>query len=296
MSEKLKYRLRNYSKLIRLTIMVMLGALLFGCAQQSTTSLPAIKAKAEGVHHPGRFVWFELLTEESNVAKGFYSDLFGWTYTESAEYPGYTLIMHDNQEIGGILQVEGSSKEAKESRWISSVAVGDVDKVTAELVTLGGKVLYGPVDSGERGRLAQVSDPQGADFIVLRTRKGDPEMSTFTSGEPVWVDLFTKDRQEAALFYKSLLDYSTVPSGKDTDHFCFMFNNQPKAGLAEVDWDDLEVATWLPYIGVTNLRKKVVEAIDLGGTLVAHTETAAVILDPSGAAIGLQLLPRKGEK
>jgi hypothetical protein len=47
---------------------------------------------------------------------------------------------------------------------------------------------------------------------------------------------------------------------------------------------------------VSNLRSAVLKAIRLGGTLLAYDETAAVILDPSGAAIGLHLLPTTGGK
>ena len=63
--------------------------------------------------------------------------------------------------------------------------------------------------------------------------------------------------------------------------------------MTELDWDDVK-PTWLPFVGVDNLREVVLRAIDSGGTILAHTETAAVILDPGGAAVGLQLLPEGG--
>lgn len=288
-------RYRIGSRSACMVLLVVLVPLLFACAQQVAAPLPGIKAGAKGVYHPGRFVWFELLTENGDAGRGFYSELFGWTFSEAPGDNNYSYIVHNGKEIGGMLSVAGNDKSIKESRWICSISVHDVDQAAKEVTRLGGKVLYGPVDSGDRGRLAQVADSQGADFVVLRSLQGDPDRPKLAPGEPVWVDLFTKNKGASESFYKDLLGYSTVQSGKDTDHFYFVLDKKVKAGLAPVEWEDLE-STWLPYIGVGNLRKKVLKAIDLGGTLLAHTETAAVVLDPGGAAIGLQLVPEGGKK
>ena len=284
---------RKSFRLVSLMLLAVLAPLVCSCAHQSTTTLPGITADTKGVYHPGRFIWFELLTENPKMVHQFYSELFGWTFAESVSHRDYSTIVLNGKEIGGMLRVDGTDPSTYESRWICSVSVNDVDEASNKVTRLGGRVLFGPVDAGDRGRLAQVSDPQGADFILLHALHGDPKKQQLEPGNPVWVDLFTKDTAASVSFYMGLFGYEAVKSDEDLDYFHFAIDDKIKAGMTLVDWDDLE-STWLPYIGVDNLREAVLKAISLGGTLLVHTETAAVVLDPAGAAIGLQLLPGGG--
>ena len=94
-------------------------------------------------------------------------------------------------------------------------------------------------------------------------------------------------------FYKGLISYEVLPSDESDDHHYFAVGDKIRSGVTEIDYEDVK-PTWLPFVGVENLREVVLEAIDSGGTLLIHTDTAAIILDPGGAAIGLQLLPSGG--
>ena len=278
-----------------LIIIIMLIPFLFSCARHSDIALPPIEPEEQGVYQPGKFVWFELLTEDGDAARQFYSELFGWTFSDSALHKGYDTIVNNDKTIAGMLNISGSDPATQESRWICSISVDDVDNAAKELKSLGGTVLYGPADSGKRGRLAQVADSQGADFILLRTMEGDPGKVKLAPGNPVWADLFTRDKKASETFYTNLFGYKVTKSEEDADHYIFKNGDKLRAGLTPVQWDDLE-ATWLLFIGVENLRREILKAMSLGATLIVHNETAAVILDPSGAAIGLHLLPEGGQK
>lgn len=179
------------------------------------------------------------------------------------------------------------------SRWLSTLSVSNVDEAAARVRRLGGSVLFGPSDFDDRGRFAQVGDSQGADFIVLTAREGDPQRSDLAPGTIVWVELFTKSVEDSARFYKGLISYEVLPSDESDDHHYFAVGDKIRSGVTEIDYEDVK-PTWLPFVGVENLREVVLEAIDSGGTLLIHTDTAAIILDPGGAAIGLQLLPSGG--
>ena len=168
-----------------------------------------------------------------------------------------------------------------------------MDDAALRVRHLGGSLLIGPADFDERGRFAQVGDSQGADFLILRTRQGDPKRPDPAPGGIVWVELFTRNVEEAARFYQGLIAYEVVPSEESDEHHYFAVGDKIRGGVTELEWDDVK-PTWLPFVGVDNLRQVVLKAIDSGGTLLAHTETAAVVLDPGGAAIGLQLLPGGG--
>lgn len=261
--------------------------------KKSENTLPWIAAGKGGVYHPGSFIWFELLTEDGETARRFYSELFGWKFTESAQYRDYSTIVHNGKKIGGILDVKGQDLSAQESRWICSISTSNVDEAAKTVTSLGGSVLYGSVDSGSRGRLAQVQDSLGADFILLRSLNGDPGKFDSVPGNPVWVDLFTPNKSASEKFYSNLYGYDTTKPDENAEHYVFTKNSKLRAGLTPVLWDDLE-STWLLFIAVSNLRESALRAVELGAKIVTYNETAAVILDPSGASIGLHLMTNGG--
>lgn len=275
-----------------LTLLLFAAAsgVLLSCAPRQDVQLPALDAADSGVHKPGKFIWFELITHDPEKVGDFYGDLFGWSFKPYAENSEYLTIEHEGSEVGGVVAV---SDRRMGSRWLCTLSVGDVDQTAGRVQRLGGSLLFGPTDFDDRGRFAQVGDPQGADFIILKTRQGDPERSEPTPGAIVWAELFTRSVEEAARFYRELIAYDAIPSEESEKHHYFAVGDKIRAGVTELEWNDVK-PTWLPFVGVDNLRETVLKAIDLGGTLLAHNETAAVMLDPGGAAIGLQLLPDGG--
>ena len=271
-------------------LLALAAGMLVSCAPRQDVQLPALKAAENGVHQPGKFVWFELITHDLDKISAFYGELLGWTFTPYDENPEYFIIEKDGNEIAGVVTVRDKSMG---SRWLSTLSVADVDVAASRVRKLGGSVLYGPFDYDDRGRFAQVGDSQGADFIVLKAREGDPQRSAPAPGTIVWAELFTKSVEDSARFYKGLVSYEVMPSNESDDHHYFMVGDKIRGGVTEIDYEDVK-PTWLPFVGVENLREVVLEAIDSGGTLLIHTDTAAIILDPGGAAIGLQLLPSGG--
>ncbi|MGI9537089.1 MAG: VOC family protein [Desulfocapsaceae bacterium] len=281
---------QRFSRIVVTVLLAMSLSSLLSCASRMDIEVPALNAGSSGVHKPGKFVWFELITHDPDKVGAFYSDLFGWTFSPYAGNTQYLTIKSAENEIGGMVEV---SDRSLGSRWISSLSVDDVDETALKVRKLGGRVLYGPADFDDRGKFAQVGDSQGADFIILKTRQGDPSRPEPAPGAIVWVELFTRSVEEAAQFYKGLIAYEVLPFKESDEHHYFAAGDKIRGGLTELEWDDVK-PTWLPFVGVNNLREVVLKAIDSGGTLLAHTETAAVILDPGGAAVGLQLLPEGG--
>lgn len=275
---------------LKLLLLAVASGALLSCAPRQAVQLPAIKAADSGVHKPGKFIWFELITHDPGKVGAFYGDLFGWTFTPYKENSVYLTIDHEGSEVGGVVAV---SDRRMGSRWLCTLSVGDVDQTAGRVRRLGGSLLFGPADYDYRGRFAQIGDSQGADFIILKTRQGDPERSEPTPGAIVWAELFTRSVEDSARFYNELINYEVLPSDESNEHYYFAVGDKIRAGLTEIDFDDVK-PTWLPFVGVDNLRETVLKAINLGGTLLAHNETAAIMLDPGGAAIGLQLLTDGG--
>ena len=109
------------------------------------------------VNAPGALTWVDLVTPDPEAAERFYGGLFGWTFPEMADSGGYRLIRVGERSTGGILpQPEGPPT------WIPYFGHEDVDRATGEIAERGGRVLNGPLSVPNGGRIAVVTDPQGA--------------------------------------------------------------------------------------------------------------------------------------
>ena len=276
-----------------LTLMTAGFMFLSGCASKQAASLPAITPTPTGQHQVGKFVWFDLLTEDVQGAQNFYSELFGWRV--EGQSSDYIVIYAGDKPIGGIAPHESKDPEKLESLWLASLSVENVDRAVSATKSRYGKVLDGPFDVKGRGRMAVIQDPEGAELILLRADGGDPADETVKSGEWLWVDLFTRDAKTANEFYGSLAGYTaqTVKTEEDHSYNLLEKDDRALAGVVEIPWEDVE-PNWLPYVKVDDLEGTISLAENLGGVLILRLENVAVIADPTGGVFGIQVV--RGDK
>ena len=276
-----------------LTLMTAGFMFLSGCASKQTATLPAITPTPTGQHQVGKFVWFDLLTEDVQGAQNFYSELFGWRV--EGQSSDYIVIYAGDKPIGGIAPHESKDSEVLESLWLASLSVENVDRAVSATKSRYGKVLDGPFDVKGRGRMAVIQDPEGAELILLRAAGGDPVDETVKSGEWLWVDLFTRDAKTANEFYGSLAGYTaqTVKTEEDNSYNLLKKDDRAFAGVVEIPWEDVE-PNWLPYVKVDDLEGTISLAENLGGVLILRLENVAVIADPTGGVFGIQVV--RGDK
>ena len=274
-------------------LLVAASASLSGCASKQTASLPAITPTPTGQHQVGKFVWFDLLTEDVQGAQNFYSELFGWRV--EGQSSDYIVIYAGDKPIGGIAPHESKDSEVLESLWLASLSVENVDRAVSATKSRYGKVLDGPFDVKGRGRMAVIQDPEGAELILLRAAGGDPVDEAVKSGEWLWVDLFTRDAKTANEFYGSLAGYTaqTVKTEEDNSYNLLKKDDRAFAGVVEIPWEDVE-PNWLPYVKVDDLEGTISLAENLGGVLILRLENVAVIADPTGGVFGIQVV--RGDK
>ena len=278
------------------TLLILLAVALAGisgCASKQTANLPAITPTPTGQHQVGKFVWFDLLTEDVQGAKNFYSELFGWRV--EGQSSDYIVIYAGDKPIGGIAPHESKDSEVLESLWLASLSVENVDRAVSATKSRYGKVLDGPFDVKGRGRMAVIQDPEGAELILLRAAGGDPVDETVKSGEWLWVDLFTRDAKTANELYGSLAGYTaqTVKTEEDNSYNLLKKDDRAFAGVVEIPWEDVE-PNWLPYVKVDDLEGTISLAENLGGVLILRLENVAVIADPTGGVFGIQVV--RGDK
>src|SRR5512135_1801302 len=64
--------------------------------------LPPITARPTGVFHPGKVVWFDLLTHDPATARAFYGGVLGWTFEEHGDY---AVARDASGPVAGILKM-----------------------------------------------------------------------------------------------------------------------------------------------------------------------------------------------
>ena len=101
--------------------------------------------------------WNELVTNDLEGSSAFYTKLFGWS--AAAFGPEYTLFKKAATDVAGMMKERQPGTSAQ---WRAYVSVEDVDDTAARAVEFGGQVLVAPMEIPDVGRIAIVSDPQGA--------------------------------------------------------------------------------------------------------------------------------------
>jgi len=281
---------RTRPRLYTIVGLILIQLMLVGCAavnEPSRLPLTPVTDSPTGVHHQGKFVWNDLLTDDVAAAKDFYGQLFGWSFEQLG---GYTVIRNDEQRIGGMAQVGEEADKTGAARWISSLSVADVDKATSLVTEEGGTVHVGPLEFLNRGRGALVSDPQGAQLLLLHATDGDPEDSEPLIGSWLWHELWSNDMEASLVFYQKLAGYDF--DGGKTDYLILLKDEQWRAGIRNIEGRELEMR-WVPVVRVTDTQETAERAEQLGGKLLVGPQatdsgSVALLSDPSDALVIVQ--------
>lgn len=117
---------------------------------------------------PGSLCWNELVTNDTEKDKAFYTQLFNWG-SQSSEMIGmiYTSYMIGEQPVAGMYKVKEEMPDVP-PHWLSYFAVEDCDQSVAKAQELGATVLQAAKDILEVGRFSVLRDPQGAAFAIIK--------------------------------------------------------------------------------------------------------------------------------
>jgi hypothetical protein len=277
--------------------LVCAGLALFGAmGSVSADALrpPSLNAKVEP-RLPGKFVWFDCVTDDSYGSKAFYGVVFGWEFHSIGSGTGrYTLIENRGRNIGGLHfrpKVPGSPQG---SRWLSLLSVDDPAAAARYVETHGGKVIVAPTVFEGRGTHALFRDDDGAVFGVLKSDTGDPPDALPVAGEFLWLDLLARDPKKAAEFYRGLAGYDVAV--KDTPsrgtRTVLKSGGITRAVVIALP-KELATPGWLPFVQVDDVAATVRRATANGGKIVFAPRPdyfggqVAVIADPQGAVVGI---------
>lgn len=112
--------------------------------------------------------WNELMTNDTERAKDFYTKLFGWkSKTDGDKGMPYTEWINGEEHIGGMMQIQPDMGPMPPN-WGVYFAVDDCDAMVQKATSLGGRKYMPPTDIPNVGRFAVLADPQGAAFNIIK--------------------------------------------------------------------------------------------------------------------------------
>ena len=248
-----------------------------------------------GERHPGKFVWFDLATEDPAAARAFYSAVFGWRFHPAPGAPaGYEIIEGAAGKVGGMFKRARPQGAAVGARWVSLMSVADAARAADYVKRNGGEIIVAPDTIAGRGTHAVFRDAQGAVFGVIAASGGDPADDPVLDGEIFWVDLFARAPESAAAFYAGLAGYdatqATTESGRT--RWLLATGEVARAGIVPVP-PGKSGPGWMPYVLVSDVGEAIRRALAAGGKVVVAPRAdlldrnIAVIADPLGGTIGI---------
>lgn len=247
-------------------------------------------------HLPGKFVWFEHLSNDIPKARKFYDALFGW-HTESMPIGDqrYSMILNGDGTTSTGIGGYGAAAPGARPAWMSYVSVTDVDASYRAALAAGAKSVSAPMDYGPVGRGATLADPTGAVFSIWRSAEGDRADAAQTPiGDWCWNELWTADDQRALAFYSQLLGYThdAMDMGPQGTYYMLKTGDVARGGLMRAV-DPTAPSMWLPYVAVADCDATAARAKALGGEVLSPPQDIpnigrfAIAQDPLGAAIAM---------
>jgi predicted enzyme related to lactoylglutathione lyase len=246
---------------------------------------------------PGTFCWAELGTTDQRAAKKFYSGLFGWDVNDMPMGPEdfYSMLQSRGKDVAALYRLRPERlAPAAPPHWLLYVSTENVDATAAAVTAAGGKILTGPLEVFDAGRVAVAQDPLGATFGIWQARKHIGAQVRNEANAVCWNELVTRDTATSSDFYNKVFGWKFQIKPGPMIYTEFHLNGQAGGGMFNMPsgMDAIE-PHWLPYFAVEDCDAKVGKARSLGGVILAPPEEIlkvgrfASIADPQGAAFSI---------
>ena len=262
----------------------------------------AVRAEPAGPYHPGKFAWFDLVTDDLNASRRFYGEVFGWTFNTVGEKAGsYTFAELAGTRVAGLLHRPAPSGAQHNARWLALISVADPAAAVRYVQAQGGAVLVPLATIKGRGTHALLRDPEGAVFGILKSEGGDRPDTAVAAGDFYWVDLLALDPKRAAEFYKGLAGYEASAGADETvPRVVLSADGYARAGIAPKP-EAVRQPGWMPYILVDDVRATLAKVGAAGGSVLVEPRddvldgNLAVIADPRGGVLGIVSRPDESD-
>jgi uncharacterized protein len=160
---------------------------------------------------PGVPCWIDTNQPDPEAAAEFYGSLFGWEL-ENVMPPGSGAKYYMARIRGGDAAAISSIPDGAPpiATWNTYVAVQSADDAATRVTDAGGKVLAGPFDVPEAGRMAVLADPEDAVFSVWQAGQHHGARIVNEAGSLNFNGLHARDVEAAKTFYGKVFGWRTL--------------------------------------------------------------------------------------
>jgi uncharacterized protein len=160
---------------------------------------------------PGVPCWVDTSQPDPEAAVDFYSGLFGWEFEDvmPPESEGKYFIARLR---GGEVAAVGSIPEAAPpvAMWNTYIWVDSADDTASKVRAAGGAVMMEPFDVMDAGRMAVLTDAEGAVFCAWQAKENRGARVVNEPGSLNFNGLNTRDVHGAKSFYGSVFGWTTL--------------------------------------------------------------------------------------
>lgn len=247
-------------------------------------------------HTPGTFCWWELATPDVEAAWRFYHGLFRWEKRDQPIGEGqvYRICVLEGQDVCAMYRLDPAQQErGVASAWLPYIAVEDAEETATRVTTAGGAVLTPPFDVFESGRMAALSDTEGARLAIWQPNQHRGAGIIRDVGTVCWTELAARDAGRARRFYATAFGWKPEAKamGAAGDYTYWHVAGEPTAfgGMLAItaDWGDLPPA-WMTYFKVADCDDFTAAVARGGGRVLmgpwdaADVGRIALVQDPTG--------------
>ena len=258
---------------------------------------------AQGTFH-GRFVWQELMTEDTGTAGAFYSKVVGWRAQPSSVDPTYTQFGTGGAFYAGMMKLPDEARAAgAKPQWVPYIGAADVEATMAAAERLGGRVMRPAHDIPTVGRFAILADPQGAAFAVFKpAQDGMSPPAEAPLGGFAWMELAPSNNEAAFDFYSKLFGWQAMhrmDMGPQGVYLIFGADGMQRGGMYKLQQERSSKPYWLAYANVPSADAAAAAATAAGGRVLAGPMEVpgggrmAQVDDPGGAMFAVHSAPAK---
>ena len=225
-----------------------------------------------------QFKWVDTFASDFEAAKQFYSELFGWQFTDQFNedqlvYSLARLSVSDNSTQGSVVAGVGPCPIPKPGgspwNWGVYILVENLESTNKGVVEAGGQICKEPMEVMEAGRMAVCADSMGAIFHLWQPMAHFGADIEKVPGAVCWFELVSSDTQMSEAFYKSVFGWTVNETEIDGNpYWWFRLDGAIIGGMHTQTEETGGQKLWLPYFQSIDLDSQIETSYRLGGTVV----------------------------
>jgi len=246
-----------------------------------------------------KFVWYDVMTSDSEAAQKFYRSVVGWDTRDSGLTDrSYTILSAGPTMIGGLMPIpEHARAMGLRPTWMGYIGVNNVDESVERVKAAGGALHRAAEDIPGVGRFAVVADPHGASFILFKGASDAVPTAAApgTPGHIGWHELHAGNLEEAFAFYSGIFGWTkaeAIDLGPMGSYQTFATGGAPVGGMM-TKTPAVPMPTWLYYFNVPAIDAAAGRVTREGGQVVHGPHQVpgeswiVQCIDPQGAMFAL---------